>query len=241
NGRLFLKPDHVTTQAVTVRLPTFDESACTGCRKCVEFCRFNALVYVKNRPMVFSEVCHSCGGCGLVCPVGAVSEAEKPVGTVEWGQRGDIRVVTGCMNPGEASGIPVIQAALSQAAAVDELTVIDCPPGSACSVMESVQRADYCVLVAEPTAFGLHNFEMVYELVTLLHKPCGVVVNKADGGCAALDDFCKQQSVTVLRRIPYSEKLAELGAKGIVAAEADKEAAELFGGLLADIRKEARP
>lgn len=29
--------------------------------------------------------------------------------------------------------------------------VIDCPPGSACSVMENIKDADYCLLVAEPT------------------------------------------------------------------------------------------
>ena len=240
NGRLFLKPENLSVEAVTTRLPVFDAEKCTGCRKCVDFCRFNALVYVKNKPMVFSEVCHSCGGCALACPSGAVSEAEKPVGIVECGSSGNIRVITGCMNLGEASGIPVIKAALSHVGAADEMTVIDCPPGSACSVMESVQCVDYCLLVAEPTAFGLHNFEMVYELISLLRKPCGVVINKVDGEYAALEDFCKSNSIPVLCRIPYSEKLAELSAHGQIAVLADNEYAELFHSLLANIRKEAR-
>ena len=34
------------------------------------------------------------------------------------------------------------------------MTFIDCPPGSACVVMESIKDADYCILVAEPTLFG---------------------------------------------------------------------------------------
>lgn len=240
NGRLFLKPENIRSETVTTRLPAFDSDKCTGCRKCVDFCRFNALVYVKNKPMVFSEVCHSCGGCALVCPSAAVSETEKPVGVVDCGQRGDISIVTGCMNLGEASGIPIIKAALAHAGGANELTVIDCPPGSACPVMESVQSADFCLLVAEPTAFGLHNFKMVYELVSLLHKPCAVVINKSEGDYAALDALCAAQGIPVLCRIPYSEKLARLGANGQLAVVVDSEYAELFRRLLADIRTEVR-
>ena len=65
NGRLFFRPDHVVTETVCSLLPEFDAGACTGCRECVQFCRFHALMYVKDKPMVFSEVCHSCGGCSL--------------------------------------------------------------------------------------------------------------------------------------------------------------------------------
>ncbi len=88
-----------------------------------------------------------------------------------------MKTVTGILNPGEASGIPVIREALKQA---EGLTIIDGPPGSACSVMESVMDADFCILVAEPTAFGFHNFQMVYELVTLLGRKCGVIINKEE-------------------------------------------------------------
>ena len=112
NGRLFWKPQGIRTTVVHSLLPEFDAAACTGCKKCVEFCRFHALMYIREKPTVFPEVCHSCGGCQLVCPAGAVTETEKPVGRLEVGTRGDVRVVTGILNPGEASGIPVIRAVL---------------------------------------------------------------------------------------------------------------------------------
>lgn len=48
--------------------------------------------------------------------------------------------------------------------------------------MESIKDADYCVLVAEPTLFGVHNLNMVYELVNLFNKPFGVVLNKCLAG-----------------------------------------------------------
>lgn len=239
NGRLFFKPEDVDAQVVSTRIPTFDSVKCTGCRKCADFCRFNALVYVKGKPMLFPEVCHSCGGCALVCPAGAVMEIEKPVGSVESGTSANVRVVTGIMNLGEASGIPIIKAALKMSDVSEQLTVIDCPPGSACPVMESVQSADYCILVAEPTAFGLHNFEMVHELVALLGKPCGVVINKADAEYPPLTAFCESHNLRVLCRIPYSERFAQLGADAEIAVRRDDTTAVLFRGLLADIRKEA--
>ena len=70
--------------------------------------------------MVFSEVCHSCGGCSLVCPENAVTEREKPVGRLQIGMAGDVKTVTGILNPGEASGIPVIREALKQAEGADD-------------------------------------------------------------------------------------------------------------------------
>jgi len=235
NGRLFLKPEGVAREPVCTLLPEFDASKCTGCRRCVEFCRFNALVYIKEKPLVFPEVCHACGGCQVVCPDGAVCEKERPVGCVERGQHGSVRVITGILNAGEASGVPVIKAALRAGDAHGGLEIIDCPPGSACSVMESVASADYCLLVAEPTAFGFHNFQMVYELASLLGKPCGAVINKMDAPYDPLERFCETNGLPILLRIPYSRQLARLAANGEIIAEKDMEYAGQFKRLLEKI------
>ena len=237
NGRLFFKPENPKEESVFTLLPTFDETKCNGCRKCVDFCRFNALVFVKNKPMVFPEICHACGGCVLVCPNGAVSETKRTVGVIETGQSGEVRVVTGVLNTGEASGIPVIKAVLHKADP-DGLTVVDCPPGSSCSVMESVFDADFCILVAEPTAFGLHNLEMVYKLVRIFKKPLGIVINKADEPYRALETFCAQNQIPILCRIPYSNKLATLCAHAEIAVMQDSESRRLFTQLLEIVCKE---
>ncbi|NCB42121.1 MAG: ATPase [Clostridia bacterium] len=239
NGRLFFKPKNIKEDAVNTLLPVFDAAKCTGCRKCVDFCKFNALVFIKDKPTIFPSICHSCGGCVLVCRKKAVSEEARPIGVVESGESAEVRVVTGILNPGEMSGVPIIKAALGMAGPKEEVTVIDCPPGSGCSVMESVMDADYCVLVAEPTAFGLHNFKMVYELVTVLGKPCGVIINKTEGTYSPLDEFCLEQNIKVLQRIPYEEKLALIGAKAEIAAEQDLATEAVFLKLLETIRKEA--
>ena len=217
NGRLFLRPREVRQQAVTTPLPAFDGARCDGCRRCVDFCRFHALVYVKGKPMVFPDVCHACGGCALVCPQGAVREEARTVGTVETGIRDGIQVVTGILNTGEASAVPVIRAALAAGLGQEDTTIIDCPPGRSCSVMESVEKADYCVLVTEPTAFGLH---------------------KAEGDYPPLEQFLKETGGTILASIPFSPELAALGAGGKLACRRSPEFKALLQGLLTRLREE---
>ena len=103
--------------------------------------------------------------------------------------------------------------------------------------MECVMDADFCVLVAEPTAFGFHNFQMVYELVSLLGKPCGVVINKQDAPYEPLEQFCREQGLPILARIPYDSHLAALAATGQIVSSHSLEMNHLFSELLEQIQQ----
>ena len=240
NGHLFFKPEAVTSMPVSKLLPVFDAAACSGCRQCLDFCRFNALAYIGDAPMVFKDVCHSCGGCWLICPEHAVAEEAVEIGHVEEGHHGSVAVASGFLNIGEASGIGIIAELLKKAETSEAAqVVIDCPPGSACSVVESVKDADYCLLVAEPTIFGAHNFEMVAELTAVLQKPCGVVINKAMDDTAQIDRLCAEKKLPILARIPYDAETARLGAEGSIAVEHDAAMRALFETLWQRIEEEA--
>lgn len=77
---------------------------------------------------------------------------KKVIGKVEKGTSGHVRVKTGMLNIGEASGAPIIRNLLGNSKAKEEATTfVDCPLGSACIVMDSIKDADYCILVAEQT------------------------------------------------------------------------------------------
>ncbi len=234
NGRLFWKPNGIVSEMVSTLLPEFDGNKCNGCKKCVEFCRFHALIYIKEKPMIFQEVCHSCGGCEMICPTQAISEKEKQIGVIETGVHGDVKVVTGILNPGEASGVPVIHSVLEKA---EGFTVLDGPPGSACSVMETVMSADYCILVVEPTAFGFHNIQMVYELVTLLKKPCGIIINKETEQYEPLELFCIEKQIPILGRIPHTPYIAKLLSEGKIVSEHLPEERARFQGILKKIQE----
>ena len=241
NGHLFLRPEGVQEEEISVQIPKVDEELCNGCRKCVDFCNFNALAYIKDKLIVFDDVCHSCGGCILVCPEKALAEKAKVIGKVQKGVSGEVTVWTGILNTGEATGIPIIKKLLTaNSPQADHLTFIDCPPGSACIVMESVKDADYCVLVAEPTLFGVHNLNMVYELVKLFNKPFGVVLNKCLEEENPAEIFCLERNIKILGRIPFDHDLGTLNSNAEIAANKNEKYRELFSSLLDTVTKEVR-
>lgn len=240
NGYLFFKPGDIVSEKVSVKIPYADEKLCTGCRKCVEFCKYNALAYIGNKLVVFDDVCHSCGGCVLLCPAKALAERDKVIGEVQKGFSKDVTVITGILNTGEASGIPIIKRLPDNKNEGKDLTFIDCPPGSACIVMESIRKADYCLLVAEPTLFGVHNFNMVYDLVKLFAKPHGAVLNKCLEGENPSEIFCKEKGIKILGRIPFAKELGTLNSEALISVRVNEKYREMFSGLLQTVIEEVQ-
>jgi MinD superfamily P-loop ATPase len=236
NGHLYFKPQICEEKAVSVLIPKVNHELCTGCKDCVNFCKFNALAFGK-KVILFKEICHSCGGCALVCSDKAITETEKTVGIVNIGISENVKTVGGMMNTGEASGIPIIKKILEYIKDKSGYIFIDCPPGSACIVMESIKDADYCILVAEPTIFGAHNLAMVYELVRLFDKPCGVVLNKCTDGHNPSEEFCREKGIEILVKIPFDKELGELNSNGKIAVREDYKNKELFYSLLNKVKE----
>lgn len=238
NGHLFLKPQIEAVEEVKVAMPKIDHEKCTGCRKCVEFCRFNALAYVNNAVKVFEDVCHSCGGCMLVCPENAIVEKDKTIGKIEKGRSGEVSVKTGILNMGEASGVPIVKQLIENVSIEEELSIIDAPPGSACIVMEAIKDVDYCVLVAEPTIFGTQNLSMVHELVKLFDIPYGVVLNKCLDDENPAEKYCEENEIHVIGKVIYSHDLALLSSQGEIVSRVDSSYYAKFKTMLERIFEE---
>lgn len=239
NGHLFLKPEVVQEEEVTVKIPAVNEQLCMGCRTCIYSCRFNALAYVNDKLKIFADVCHCCGGCVLLCPVEALSDIDKVIGKIQKGAKDNINVNTGILDFGVESGVPIIKKLLSEYVPDGKnLTLIDCPPGSACIVMESIKDVDYCILVAEPTVFGVHNLNMVYELVKLFNKPHGVVLNKCLEGENPSEQFCIEKGIKILDRIPFDHELGMINSNARIAARESEKYQKLFVDLLQKVTEE---
>lgn len=234
NGHLFFKPVWLTNKRISRKIPVVNNDKCVNCRICTEFCKFNALADIGSQVLVFEEICHSCGGCQMLCPSNAIDEVDKVIGEIKIGQSLNTKVISGFMNVKEVSGIPIIDSMLDRAKDIENV-VIDCPPGSACSVMESIKEADYCILVAEPTIFGAHNLSMVHELVELQKKPYGVVLNKVTGIDNPSKTYCEENHMNILSEFSYDEKLAHILSTGGLAARDIESYQKAFMTLLNNI------
>ncbi|MBN2066781.1 MAG: ATP-binding protein [Candidatus Thermoplasmatota archaeon] len=214
NANIFLNAKIKERQDVSVNIPEIDKIKCNFCGKCSEFCAYNALAVVPSDVLVFSELCHSCGGCELVCPKDAVGWSERVVGVVEHGVAEGIDFYHGLLNVGEIQAIPVIKA-LKRKVDKSKNVILDAPPGTSCPVIETVGGSDYCILVTESTPFGLHDLKLAVDVIRHMCIPFGVIINRDGVGDKKVERYCQNEKIPVLMKIPHSEEIAKLYSKGI--------------------------
>ena len=236
NDHIFLKPVITRKEAVCIPVPKVDEAKCSHCGLCAETCVYNALAVLPDRVMIFPELCHGCGACSYLCPEKAISEEGREMGVVEQGQADGIDFVQGRLNVGEAMATPVIRQ-VKEHAKDDGLVIIDVPPGTSCPVVESIKGSHFCLLVTEPTPFGLNDLVLAVETVRELNIPLGVVLNRAGVGDNKVEAYCRKEDIPILLTIPLDTGIARLYSRGITLAEGRPETRGLFIELWDEIRK----
>ncbi|MCR4428485.1 MAG: ATP-binding protein [Caldiserica bacterium] len=214
NAYLFFKPEITRIEAVYSLVPAIDEKLCDHCGKCAQFCQYNALLVTSQKAMVLPELCHSCGGCALVCPKKAITEEKYMIGSLKGGSAGNLELLYGELKVGKPLPAPIIKE-VKRHIRKDRTVILDSPPGTSCPVIETVRGSDFCILVAEPTPFGLHDLKIAVQVLEELAIPFGVVLNRADIGDEKVQGFCNQKSIPILLEIPYLRKIAELYSKAI--------------------------
>ncbi len=215
NAGLFLEvePEHI--EEVYIKIPVIDEDKCTYCGDCAQFCQYNALAIIKDKALIFTELCHGCGGCTLVCPENAITEENRSIGKIEGIKlTSGTELLQGLLNVGEPLSTPVIKA-LKQHIDPEKTVILDSPPGTACPVIESLEGADYCILVTEPTPFGLHDLKLAVDVVRTMGIPFGVVINRDGVGDDGVKMFCSDEDIPVILTIPQDQKIARLYSVGI--------------------------
>jgi MinD superfamily P-loop ATPase len=230
NVHTLLHPTNLQTSSVTVPTPLVNQNNCTLCGKCAEFCQFNAIFVGKTKTMIYEEMCHSCGGCKLVCPEDAITEVERSIGKTHQSSVGQTHLVYGELAIGEPIATTLIKAVKEQVK-TDAINILDAPPGTACPVIETMRESDYLVLVTEPTPFGLHDLSMAVDVVRELKIPFGVIINRAGIGDEGVTDFCKKNDIPLLLEIPFNRRIAELYSRGIPFVEEMPEWRQQFKDL----------
>lgn len=213
NAHLLLHPE-IKSKPVYTLIPDVNEELCSYCGKCAEFCQHHAIFVAPGKILVFPELCHSCGGCMLICPKKAITEEKRKIGTLKRGLTGGLELVYGELEVGEPMAVPLIKEVKKH---IDHSknVILDSPPGTSCPVIETVKESDFCILVTEPTPFGLHDLKITVQVLRDMKVPFGVVVNRAGIGDRKVYDYCKDEAIPILLEIPYQRRIAELYSKGV--------------------------
>ncbi|MBE0431223.1 MAG: ATP-binding protein [Dehalococcoidia bacterium] len=218
NDHVFLRPEISGSEAVSMLVPRVDEARCTYCGKCAQVCAYNAIAVLGKHVLTFSELCHGCGACSYLCPEQAITEESRQIGVVEWGHSGSLGFVQGKLAVGEAMAPPVIRKVKGYGEK-DGVVIIDVPPGTSCPVVEAVKGSHLCLLVTEPTPFGLNDLALAVETVRELDIPCAIVLNRAGVGDSKVEQYCGEQNIPILLTIPLDTEIARLYSRGVTLVE----------------------
>ena len=241
NAHIFLKPSIKSVEKTFIPVPKVDEEKCTYCGKCREVCAYNAIVVIagandkKGSILVFPHLCHGCGACAYFCPQKAIEEVGKEIGVVEIGDVGPMQFIHGRLNIGEAMTPPLIRH-IKKHINPTRTVIIDVPPGTSCPVVESLKGSNFCLLVTEPTPFGLNDLVLAVEVLRKLKIPFGVVVNRSDLGDKKTDEYCRNENIPILMQIPFREEIAKAYSKGQPMVEAFPEYKKDFENLFNTIK-----
>lgn len=230
NAHLFIRPQIKETLTVYTPVPKIDMARCTLCKKCAEICRFKAITVLPKTVLTFPEMCHSCGGCMMVCPEKAISEVGRELGVVETGAKNGLGFVHGRLKVGEAMSPPLIRKVLEHIRP-GGINIIDAPPGTSCPVIAAMKGADVVLLVTEPTPFGLHDLKLAAKAVKMLKIPAGLLINRSDKGDGGVKEYAQKENLPVLMEIPFDRRIAEAYSTGRLIIEAMPEWRERFAGL----------
>jgi len=218
NSHVLLKPVFTDSEMVCIPVPKVDEEKCNHCGICTDICAYHAIAVLPKNVMVFSQLCHGCGACSYLCPQKAISEEDRMIGITESGNADGIEFTHGKLNVGEAMPTPVIRK-VKQKANNDGTVIIDVSPGTSCPVVESVRGSDFCIMVTEPTPFGLNDLTLAVKTVKELKIPCGIVINRDGIGNSGVKEYCYRENLPILLTIPFDMEIARNYSRGITLVQ----------------------
>ena len=235
NAHLLLRPLLEREKPVMVLVPQVDLEACTRCAACAHACQYSAIAVIRQAVLTFPMICSGCGACSYVCPAEAITEVTRQVGvTVSGATAEGLDFHTGRLNVGEAKATPVTKA-VKRLVREDLITILDSPPGTACPMQETVAQSDYCVLVTEPTPFGLSDLRAAVETCRSVSVPCGIIINRHGSGYVGVEEYCAAENLPLLAVIPQDRKIAEAYSRGEAALARDPLYQRLLLGVAAAI------
>jgi len=193
------------------QVAVIDPLRCTQCGLCEGVCRFSAVLSAADGYRVDPSACEGCAACVYQCPDDAIQMVPQQAGLwfrseTRFGPLLHARLFAGRENSGK-----LVTAVREQSRRVSletgrSLVIIDGPPGIGCPTIAASTGVDLALLVAEPTASGIHDLRRTLAMVEHFRVPALVLVNKADINprqASVIAAFCRERGLDLAGEIPY--------------------------------------
>ncbi len=216
NSGLFLTAD-LKEDLIRYNMVPRWSGQCSLCRECQANCVWNAVIVLRDRVMVYPQLCHSCYACSELCPEKALPMVPYRMGVVRHFVSDNLNFVEGRLDIGQELAVPLIAQTIKY---INEkfdkkiVRIFDSPPGTSCPVIEVMKNADFVILITEPTPFGLNDLQLAVETVRQLNKPFAVVINRYGIGDNQVENYCQTQGIDIIARIPNDKAIARLYSQG---------------------------
>ncbi len=226
NLELVLGPSPLEThEFIGGAVAVIDEALCQGCDNCYDVCQFEAVLRPAGGRIAYAVdpiACEGCAACVYQCPKDAIRMVPQLAG--HWFRSASRygRLFHASLRPAQENSGKLVTLVKQQARllALDDgydAVLVDGPPGIGCPVISAASGADLALIVAEPTAAGIHDMARVLQTTAHFRVAALVCINKADiypEGTAQIEAYCRDEGIEVVGRIPFDTAVTDAMVRG---------------------------
>ena len=197
-----------------LKIASINKDICTECKKCYDYCNFDAIDEDIN---VIKESCGGCGVCEHVCPVDAVQMVDRDSGFSYISETRFGPLAHAMLKKAEEASGKLVTVVRNNAKTLSEekkkdLIIIDGPPGIGCPVISSISGVDLVLVITEPTLSAIHDLERILGVAYHFMIPSVVCINKYDinlDNTEKIENYCKSNSIDIVGKLPYDNIVTE--------------------------------